>query len=644
MTVAQLAGPARGRLAVAAGALLVFAWWAVHEGGAAPASWYPGAVLFAALFVVATWAIAGGWPSRSAAWAAAALAAFTAWSFLSLGWAEARGDAWDGANRTLVYLAVFVLFARVPWEPAEGALFLAAFAIVTAGAGVSSIAEALAGDPGAFEGGRLAAPVGYENASAALFLAAFWPAIMLAARPALPRPARGVLLAVSGVLLELIVLCQSRGSLLTAALALILALAVTRERRRLLLALAAVAGTALTTLPFLLDVYDTQPLPHEILLRACIAMGISAVVLMAIGLAAPRLLPRHGVALALMGALAVAGFGAAAAGAGVAGPGDTRLAGGAVSGRYDFWRVSWRQFTRHPLQGAGADNFAHDHARERRRREEPLYPHSVVLRTLGQTGLVGAVLLAGFLVAACAGVTRSSADAVTVAALVSSVAWLAHASIDWLWELPALGGPAMACLGLVAARRAGPRRNAPRRPPVFRVAATGAAAVAAASFALPWLAARDIERAVPAWEDDPGVARQRLERARTWNPLSDRADVIAGTLALEDGDMLAARRAFLRANARDPGNWYVQMQLAVVDLRQGRRATAVARLIRARRLNPLEPAIGAALTAARRGEDVPPEAEARASRLAVPGARARHPVHCRPVLGLGTTCSKSPSA
>ena len=38
-------------------------------------------------------------------------AAYTALSFLSILWAAVPGDAWEGANRTLLYLLVFALFA-----------------------------------------------------------------------------------------------------------------------------------------------------------------------------------------------------------------------------------------------------------------------------------------------------------------------------------------------------------------------------------------------------------------------------------------------------------------------------------------------------------------------------------------------------
>jgi hypothetical protein len=633
MTVAPVAVAGRTRVACGAAAVAVFTWWTLHEGGAAPATWYPAALVPLAALVAAVWARGSASPGRSAAWATAALAAFTLWSFLSLLWADARGDAWDGANRTLLYLTVFALFALLPWRPAEAGGFLAAFAGATAVVGLGSVAAAALGsDPGAFEGGRLAAPIGYENASAALFLAAFWPAVMLAALPDLTGAARGALLAASGVLLELVVLCQSRGSLLAAGVGLVLALALARDRPRLLLALVVVGAGALPTLPFLLDVYAAGG--DGAARRAVAAMAASALVLALAGLVASRVhltrRPRRGVALVLVAALIVAGLGAA-----VAGAVGTRFAGGAGSGRYDFWRVAWSQLARAPVLGAGADNFAHDYARERRGHEEPLYPHSIEWRTLGQTGAVGAVLLAGFFAAACAGVRRSTADPATVAALVSAAAWLAHATVDWQWELPALGAPAMACLGIVAARPGQPRAG-PRLPGGLRVATTAAAVVAAVSYALPALAAREVERAGAVWD---GAARERLERARALNPLSDRADVIAGTLALEAGDLEGAERAFRRAGGRDAANWYAQAQLGAVALRQGRRAAAIAALSRARRLNPNESEIELALDAARAGRPLPPGVAVALAGVAVPGPRARHAVDCRPVLGLGRDCA-----
>ena len=74
--------------------------------------------------------------------------------------------------------------------------------------------------------------------------------------------------------------------------------------------------------------------------------------------------------------------------------------------RYDYWRIAWRQFTDHPLEGVGAGNFDRTYFLERRTNEDVRQAHSIELQTLGETGLVGALALAAFLVAVFAGLWR----------------------------------------------------------------------------------------------------------------------------------------------------------------------------------------------------------------------------------------------
>lgn len=354
------------RLALGGAAVALFTWWAVHDGGTAPGSWYPGALLFLAAFAPVAYAIEPRRVSRPAVLALAALVAFTAWSFLSITWADARGDAWDGANRTLLYLLVFALFAAVPWTAVEASILLGAFALATAVAGAWAVGATLAGNAGSFPDGRLAAPIGYENASAALLLAAFWPAVLIASARSTPAPARGLLLATAGLLLGLVVLCQSRGSLIAGPAALVVALALMRERRRLVLALSAVAATTLVASPLLLEVYASAPALDDALGRAAIALALSMALLAAAGLASgrlgragPRPLTRRSLGVALACALvalaAGAGLAAARTADGAAPASGSRFTGGVESDRYDFWRVAWGQFARHPLTGAGAD-------------------------------------------------------------------------------------------------------------------------------------------------------------------------------------------------------------------------------------------------------------------------------------------------
>jgi tetratricopeptide (TPR) repeat protein len=144
------------------------------------------------------------------------------------------------------------------------------------------------------------------------------------------------------------------------------------------------------------------------------------------------------------------------------------------------------------------------------------------------------------------------------------------------------------------------------------------------SLAFPGLAAFELERAVRSWPDSPERAFSLLERARSLNPLSERADVIAGVLAQRDGDASRARQAFQQALERNPDDWYAHLRLALLAEAHGRRVEALTHVERARSLNPRAEE---ALTAP---EFAP---------FAVRGPLGRRPVECRPVLGIASRCT-----
>jgi tetratricopeptide (TPR) repeat protein len=283
--------------------------------------------------------------------------------------------------------------------------------------------------------------------------------------------------------------------------------------------------------------------------------------------------------------------------------------------RYDFWRVALGEFQEHPVIGIGADNFAVPYARERSSPEETLYPHSLEIMALSQTGLLGFGLFAGFFACALAAAYRRAsrqsgyARGVTTVAVVTFGYWLIHGSIDWFWELPALTGPALACLGMAgAAETSAPGTGSPARASRFALTALGALAVlaAAVSFALPWLAARDVARAAEVWRRDAGQAFELLERARRLNPLSDRPDSIAGAIASRRQEWARMRDAFSLARSRNPLNWYTHLELALAEAKLGRRESALRALERAEALNPLEPVIDDVRRLLQNGQPVVP--------------------------------------
>src|SRR3954449_1755577 len=100
--------------ALVVGAVLV--WWE-HTGAFYAEQWYPGAVfllLLTGVVCVARTDLLRALGTR-VRWAAVALGAYGVWSAVSIAWAVDKGDAWDGANRTLLYGAIFLAVSLVPW-------------------------------------------------------------------------------------------------------------------------------------------------------------------------------------------------------------------------------------------------------------------------------------------------------------------------------------------------------------------------------------------------------------------------------------------------------------------------------------------------------------------------------------------------
>ena len=630
----------------------IFLLWAAIDGGYPPTIWNPGALALAGLLALLLgvarellWTL-----PRVALAALALLGAFTLWTFLSILWAVDRGEAWDASNRALLYLAVFGIFLLWPWRTGQGALLLGAWALGVAGIAALTFVSALGSDDpySFFIGGRYVQPAGYVNAACALFLSAFWPAAFVASRRETAWFLRGLFLAAAGFLLQQAILPQSRGSLFVfpAVVALYLVLVPGRIRSLLVLGPAFLAF-ALVREP-LLDVYSAAregTLPaglaalEEPLLGSAAALFALGTVYGLVDRFAP--LPRDVARLGswLLGSLAVLAVVVAAVtllavyGNPVTRAGDawdeftagqvfeedaSYLGANLGSNRYDFWRVAMGEFRDSPVAGIGAGNFAAAYLRERESLEEPLFPHSLPVMILSQTGLVGGVLFLGFLGAALAAAWAARARgtpfgrAVVAVSVVAFAYFLAHGSIDWFWEFPGLAAPAFAWLGL-AGGLGRPAAVSSERPPGWtsrRATAAAAATLvlvaAAASLAFPWLAAREVERAAEAWRTRPDTAYAALDRARALNPLSDRADLVAGAIAMRREDWPRAEEAFGRALARNEENWYAELELALVAALEGRDAEALARLGRAEELNPREETIGLVREGVTSGEPVNP--------------------------------------
>lgn len=644
--------------AVAAVALFVFL--GASEGGYLPLTWYPAALFCLALLAVALVAL----PTRKRvprlAWAAVGLfAAYTAWSFLSITWAGQQGDAWTGANRTLMYACVFTLFALWPMPARSGMLVLGALGLGVAGVGlVELLRMEAAADPEAFlvGGGRLGQPVGYTNGNAALWTIGLIPCLFIACRREIPPAVRGLSLGAAGLLLGLALMVQSRGWIIAFPIALVTLVVVTPGRVRLLMGIGALAVSVVVMVGAafgVLEHYEAERGLGAAIDQAARTILLTALVLTVLGTVAAwadlrfPLSPRGGRRAGLAAAVAVAILLTLGAGAFVTregspvarasdawaefkqgypgvgpngapvegGGGSSRLTRSLGTNRYDFWTLAWRQFEERPVIGIGVENFQRDYLRRGNSSEQPRYAHSLPLGVLSQTGLIGAALLFGALgaalLAAAAAARRGSpaAGATAGGALATFTYWLAHGSGDWLWEFPGLAAPALALLGLAVA--AAPRRPARGAmsgrisPLVRRPGVTAGLAVAflvpAVSLLLPWVAAVEVERAEKIGLERPAEAYTRLDRAAALDPLSRAPKVTEGAIALELGDLSRAERAFDSALERDPDTPYSTLQLAIIASQSGRKGEATKHLERARRLSPNDPVLAATLRRARRG-------------------------------------------
>ncbi|HME04054.1 MAG TPA: O-antigen ligase family protein [Solirubrobacteraceae bacterium] len=485
-------------MAPAFATVAIFVAWAYHQAGYQASQWAPGG-----LMVLGLLGISVGVLGRKVSdvpplirLALGSFAAYTAFSFLSVLWAAAPADAFEGANRTLLYLLVFTLFASWPQRADDAALLLGTWVLAMVALAAYVLLRldtaTAAGLPELMPEGRLSFPSGYFNANAAQWLMAFWPAVLLARSGRVPWAARGLLAGGAVLLAETALLSQSRGSLVAMAVMLVLVFVLLRERTRTFALMVPVALGIGAAAPAVLAVGDhlNRGTVSAVYVHRATAVTLVAAVAVGLLVAIAAVIEtrnalsesavghiRRGLGLAALATLlTIAVAAVVAVGAPVTriqhswesfkdsppadSTGGSHLANGLESTRYDYYRVALDEFVAHPLIGIGVDNFQQQYLRHRHGTDAPRYPHSIELSTLTYTGLIGALLGAVGLGAALlvgASAVRSTpgadplASAVAAAALAGFTYWLIHGSVDWFWEIAGLGAPAFALLGLACA-------------------------------------------------------------------------------------------------------------------------------------------------------------------------------------------------
>jgi hypothetical protein len=484
--------------AVVLGALVWLAWQA---GGYFPPDYLAvGAVVFLAGGAVLLVHVPRYALSTEALVGFGALAAYAGWAGLSSTWSPFPDGALDAMQRNLVHAGVFglALIAAGSGRYARHLVWAVLLAIcIIAGAGLISrlypdvIRENVVLATGSTY--RLSYPWTYWNAAGALAAMGCVLATGLAADPRSRAALRAVSAGAAVLLFVTMYLSFSRGAWLALIAGVVVLIAVGAHRGSLLLTIAVVGGAVTLALLRLRGYPELTIDPAigsgqeragrayglQLFLLSAAAASLQAVI--AAGRASRpvmrelRRVARPAAAVAGTAAivLAVAVYGVR--GASLEGHVTTAAnstadwvsaqwgdflrpsvpvttEGGAarlltVSGtRSDLYRVALESFADHPLRGEGAGSYEARYIRDRDVGDSVRNAHSLGLETLGELGVVGALLLVAFIGSLAAAVVRGrrrpgALGRSQVAAVgASCTVWLVHSNLDWDWQVSALTG------------------------------------------------------------------------------------------------------------------------------------------------------------------------------------------------------------
>lgn len=574
--------------------------------------------------------------SRLALLALGLLAGFVIWTALSLIWTESGERTGADLARLLGYLGVFslILFVRAPREPQRLVSAVgAAIAFIAVLALLSRLHPAWfpsADQTAAFledSRERLSYPLNYWNALGAL-IAVGLPLLLHISATAKTVLVRALAAAALPAMMLAIFFTLSRGSIVAAALAILIFLLVTDDRapKLLTLAIAGAGGAILIALAAQRDelrhgLTNTdlgRDQGNEVLLIAivlCVAIALvhAGISKLLIDGKRPRWTqPSREFSLVAFGALVVvllvaffAANGPSRVSNGIdefkggsnAGTGTGRLNSFAGESRWDLWQSAVDENATKPLTGTGAGTFVYWWDRDAAGAEAVQDAHSVYLQTLGELGIVGLLLYLGFAVVVLGAGLVLAARAgpglrsVLAAALAGCSAFFLAAAVDWAWQMPVLPVATLmlAAVLVMATPPIGGSESLLRRWPV-RIALALGALVAVIAIAIPLASTsliRDSEAAVregdleqaladarSAENVEPGAATPRLQQA----------------LVLElQGNLPAAAVAATEATERESTNWRPWLVLSRIEAERGNAGAALAAYRKAKSLNPLSP-------------------------------------------------------
>ena len=292
------------------------------------------------------------------------------------------------------------------------------------------------------------------------------------------------------------------------------------------------------------------------------------------------------------------------------GPGDvtsaytrSHLLSSGGGGRWQYWETAVDQFQAHPVLGDGAGSYQAWWAQHGSLAVFVRSAHSLFLEALGELGIAGlALIIAVFALGVAHGVRRTRAapsdDRAVFAGLTAAlVAFVLGATIDWMWDLAAVGAVGVICLGLVVgpATAQGDPLGPVRSRGGVRIGVGACVLGLALLQAVPLIAHLKIEESQDALkEGDANAALAAAEDARDVQGWAASPHLQLALVHETRGDLELAREEISDAIDHDRSDWRLWAVAARIEEASGDTAAARQSLDEARSLNPRSPQFNAA--------------------------------------------------
>lgn len=604
-----------------------------------------GEVGIAVWWIVLVGAAVGVLPSvrigRSGWTAIGVLAGFALWTGLGIGWSESAERSVGELGRVAMLLGVFVLALSTQ---GRGAAHRTLAAVASAAAVVGALAVLSRMEPNLLPvenivsflpstENRLSYPLGYWNGLAHLMALGLPLVVWLASAARLT-----VVRAVSAAAIPLMALAGyltlSRGGMAAAAVAMIVLVAIYPSRMRLLpaIGLGTIGSALLISAAAQRGDFQDGVISSVAVSQGSEMLAMAVIVCGGVGLlhAAYSLADRHGLGPRIprpsplgtgiaAGSIALVALCIAlAAGApteldnawqqfkepNTAGSGVERLQSTSGSNRYQYWQSTLDANATSPMLGIGPGTYEFWWARDNPLEHSTSFfvrdAHSLYLEALAEVGIVGFLLITGFIVfviaygAVRAFRRRTGPAAGLAAAVAGAAAFATSAAVDWAWELTILPVCFLLLAAVIFGRDTDPDEAdvpaAAKPSPGLRGGLAAVAAVALVAIMIPLAGLSAVEESQAEARSDS--LEQALVDAKTASSVQPYAATphLQEALVLERGKQYAAAAdAATQATEEEPTNWRPWIILSRIEAARGNTEASIEAFRQARSLNPRSP-------------------------------------------------------